>query len=141
MREILVFNRSACTGCRYCEMVCSLRHEGLFRRSGSRIRIVAKERDFVVSAMYCRHCKTPVCIGLCNSGAITKDQERGFVSIDPEKCDGCGDCLKCPLGGIRLDKQSERAVNCDLCMGHPVCVEYCDRGALRYLSSKKPAVR
>ncbi len=133
MRRMLVYHREKCTGCRLCEMVCSLRHTGANSRSDSSITIVSNDREFTNGALFCRQCKKPVCHERCQLGAITVDSEAGLVKVNSGKCIGCGLCLDCPLGGMHLDRNTGLAVNCDLCGGSPACMEMCAFGALEFL--------
>ena len=52
--------------------------------------------------MQCQHCVEPACLAVCPTGATTKDEETGIVSIDFELCIGCESCVKaCPYEGVR----------------------------------------
>lgn len=134
MRKILTYSSSSCTGCRYCEIACSFEHFGVCGRNRSLIRIVTEGKKLVNTALFCHHCKKPVCINACPVDAISRNEETGLVSVDSEKCTGCAICIEeCPLGGIHIDEESGLAVNCDLCNGKPTCVEFCPTQALRYV--------
>ena len=37
----------------------------------------------------CQHCENPACLEVCPTGATTKDEETGIVSVDSELCIGC----------------------------------------------------
>ena len=133
MDNALVFSADKCSGCRYCELACCFKHKGGYGRVGSLIRIVTDDWQLVNTAMFCHHCKKPVCVDLCPTNAIVRDASTGKVTIDAANCIGCGACLACPLGGILIDADSGMAQVCDLCGGTPACVEYCPRGALAFL--------
>ncbi len=61
----------------------------------------------------CVNCKNAPCISACKKNAIFYISD-GIVSIDKNKCDGCGDCvLACPYNAIVLNKK--KAYKCDLC--------------------------
>ena len=50
----------------------------------------------------CQHCENPACLEVCPTGATTKDEETGIVSVDSELCIGCESCIKaCPYEGVR----------------------------------------
>ena len=137
MDKSLVYDDSKCTGCSYCNIACTFSHKGLFGTSGSLIKIITNEKAMLHKAMFCHHCKMPTCMDLCTFGAITKNSETGLVSVDSGECVGCGECMKCPLGGMQIDKESQLALNCDLCDGKPACVRFCPTGALQYSSPKE----
>jgi len=65
------------------------------------------------------------------------DEGTGSVTIDEEKCVGCGSCAEaCPFNSEGVIKPSVIAgkfIKCDLCGGDPQCVEICPTGALRYV--------
>jgi Fe-S-cluster-containing hydrogenase component 2 len=43
----------------------------------------------------------------------------------------------CPFHAIWVDPLRKVAIKCDLCKGHPVCVQYCRFGAIRLPSEAK----
>lgn len=93
-----------------------------------RIRIQDGEKD-VHFAVNCRHCKEPLCVEGCISGALSKNAS-GVVEIDKNKCVGCYTCvLVCPYGAIMPDDDGKAAQKCELCTknlcGEPNCVKYC----------------
>lgn len=52
--------------------------------------------------LQCQHCEEPACLAVCPTGATSKDEETGVVSVDPEQCIGCESCIKaCPYEGVR----------------------------------------
>lgn len=61
-----------------------------------------------------------------------------LISIDPEKCVGCGLCKKdCPAANIRIEKKRARIIaqDCILC-GH--CVAICPKGAVSMTGFDEP---
>ena len=82
----------------------------------------------------CQHCENPACLEVCPTGATTKDEETGIVSVDSELCIGCESCIKaCPYEGVRtLIKSPEYYL--DVVVGEgkqPACVVNCP-GRARY---------
>ena len=46
--------------------------------------------------------REPGVLEVCPTGATTKDEETGIVSVDSELCIGCESCIKaCPYEGVR----------------------------------------
>ena len=87
----------------------------------------------------CQHCAMPACMAKCPQGAISKDDETGIVSSDPEKCIGCGTCVTaCPYGAPTVDEEQKKSVKCTQCGDRvaegkqPICVEACPVRALDF---------
>ncbi len=81
----------------------------------------------------CQHCDEAPCIQACLTGALARDPLSSLVTVDKERCIGCGTCLLvCPLGVMRLDTGQNKMVKCDLCQGEeiPACVANCPNEAL-----------
>ena len=81
-------------------------------------------------SMSCNHCDSPVCFEKCPQSAIIKDADTGLMSIDEEKCIGCGTCaIVCPYNAPKVDEEKKKAVRCNGCAERvaagekPVCVE------------------
>ena len=133
MKRIEV-NKDVCTGCRYCEIVCSLTHEGEVNPRKSRIRIFGDQLNGLDQPIVCDPiaCKDMPCIESCPVEAIKIDDRLSFPVIDVEACIGCKACIKaCPINAIFFDEISKKALKCDLCNGDPQCVKRCV--ANRYL--------
>ena len=127
--QLIEVQASNCTGCRLCEMACSLIHEGECSTSRSRIRVFRDEEFGNNLISICLHCADPCCIESCLYGALHRDTETGVVGVDTTSCIGCGDCIiACPLSV--LDKERATVLKCDLCGGDPECVKVCFSGAL-----------
>jgi carbon-monoxide dehydrogenase iron sulfur subunit len=125
-----------CSGCRTCEAVCSLFHEGKVSPELSRIRIAIWEYEGWRSEIYvCRQCQNAECLTACQLGAIYIDEQTGAKVIDEKKCVGCKVCTEaCPCTPPRITFNEEKAIpmKCDLCGGDPQCVKYCHEGALKF---------
>ncbi len=128
----------ACTGCRICEMTCSLGKDGgEINPRSSRIRIVDEpEKGRMVPAV-CRQCSKAPCIAACRSGALSRHHQSGAIIVDPQECSGCSLCIEaCPYGAISLDSEGGTALVCDLCGGSPRCVELCMNHTLLFCSTE-----
>lgn len=122
-----------CTGCRECEMICSLSHFGECNPELSAVRVVRNEGQGLAEPipLICRHCDLPACMDACPTAAISKDTDSDRICIDPDACIGCGDCTRaCPVGCIFLNTVEMRAIACDLCGGDPQCIPMCHAACL-----------
>ncbi len=119
-----------CSGCKLCELICSLKHEGVSNPSRARIHVVKKE-PLLYEPVVCMQCEVPVCAEICPNEAIQLNTE-GVISVVEEKCNGCGLCVMvCPSGAVSIDPIKKRALICDLCRGDPQCVKYCPAKVLK----------
>jgi len=129
---MITIQEKICTGCRACEFACSFQQKKSFHYEFSLIRILKnKTSEGFFTPVLCRHCVEAPCAKGCPEGAIQRDHRAGIVKIDPEKCTGCGLCINsCPWGVPILDQSKGVAKICDLCQGNPLCVIFCNPGAL-----------
>lgn len=141
MEKVLQVDMEKCTGCRTCEVACSLKNTGRVHPTRSRVRIIGYERrgeyhNYI--PMLCQQCSDPLCMEACPTNAISRDVVTGALVVDEEACVGCRVCnMVCPIGGISIDPVREVAYKCDLCGGDPECVKHCDPGALSYVSKDR----
>lgn len=142
--SILAIDLDTCTRCDDCVRACADTHDGRprFVREGEKYQNVLLARS-------CYHCRDPVCLIGCPTGAIHRAGVGDVVAIDERICIGCSTCANnCPYdaivmhdtgevwpddmlpAGLRgLDKKV--ASKCDLCFdtGHgPACVSNCPQG-------------
>jgi anaerobic selenocysteine-containing dehydrogenase/Fe-S-cluster-containing dehydrogenase component len=155
----MLIDLERCTGCYSCVVSCK-------QYFGTRPGVDYNQGRFVewgeypdahrryVSTM-CNHCEHPPCLESCKFGATYKAAE-GPVLTHPEKCTGCGECVKaCPYGQRFLTTSDEtyfpgapipseqasavrigKAEKCTLCQDRlaqgqePICVALCP-GACR----------
>ena len=89
-------------------------------------------------SLSCNHCENPLCVEACPTGAMNKN-EYGIVTIDQDKCMGCGYCQwACPYDAPQLDRSVNRMSKCDLCFDiisedkKPSCVAGCPMRALDF---------
>lgn len=145
MDKVLIIDPMKCTGCRSCEAACSTWKEGETNIVKSRIRIVPFIDEAYFHPIVCQQCETPFCAIPCPTGALRKNTETGMVELYKGKCVGCRLCLmSCPFGAITVLEDS-LASKCDLCDRDPMCVKFCEFGALTYgerdeISANKRAV-
>lgn len=146
------FDNSRCTGCRTCEMACKdyndlvseIRFRKVYDYEGGTTTL---NDDGTVSSscfMYhlsvgCNHCDNPACTKVCPTGAMHKDQQTGLVSVDADKCIGCGYChMACPYNSPVVDRSVGHSVKCDGCKDRvaqgldPICVGSCPLRAIKF---------
>jgi Fe-S-cluster-containing hydrogenase component 2 len=130
LKEFLTIDLELCTGCRNCELACSVANTNSFNPKRARIQILKEEEKNLVVPMVCLQCETPLCQEACPNGAIVENS-HGILYVNQETCIGCMNCVTaCVYGGIAIDPQTKKAVKCDLCDGDPACVKACDYGAI-----------
>lgn len=126
-----------CCGCRRCEIVCSLRHEGRIWPEASRIRVFMLFPGLEVPH-FCTQCEDAPCVGSCPVDALEVDIDMKSIVVDREKCTSCGNCIDaCPGRVPHLHPTEGYAVICDLCGGDPECVKACTEGRWYCLSKVK----
>lgn len=143
--SILKIDLTLCTRCDDCVRACADTHGGIprFVREGER------DGDWLIPKS-CYHCRDPLCLVGCPTGAIARRGASGIVEIEESLCIGCKACVKnCPYDAIMMYETGESwsageapapsliakpklmASKCDLCAGKdhgPACVEACPVG-------------
>lgn len=138
MAKVLMIDYEKCTGCRLCEMVCSVYHEGVVNPELSRIKIVKWEWEGRYVPMTCQQCTSAPCMAICPVKAISRDENLGRVVVDSDLCIGCRMCVAvCPFGGAKFDSVNKQIIKCDLCDGDPQCVRFCEVGAIQYVEAEE----
>lgn len=127
----LTVSKSRCTGCRFCESVCTFSHNLTTQLENARIRIRQSAVEDPSSTLsVCRQCATCPPLDACPTPALTRDPETGILHLDsalcPPRCDLCVGA--CPLGAIH--HAIDGLALCDLCGGDPECVKVCYTEAL-----------
>lgn len=156
----LMIDLERCTGCKSCEAACK-QTNGLgpnnYRNrvmwfddqvdasfstsssSGASAEEIVPRLDFLT--VTCQQCERPACLRACpvSPKAISKDPETGVVSIDTNRCTGCGECaMACPYGAIGYNFEKHHAVKCDLCADRreqnqgPACAAVCPTRAISF---------
>jgi Fe-S-cluster-containing dehydrogenase component len=148
--SVLVIDLETCTRCDDCVRACASTH-------GGRPRFVREGDKYsnLLIAHACYHCRDPVCLVGCPTGAIRRTGIGDVVAINDDICIGCGKCSKqCPYDNIVMHETGEIwpddtplaeageprlvATKCDLCQstGHdPACVSNCPQGCATRVTS------
>lgn len=134
---LLVVNAAKCTGCKRCEINCSLFNEEECSPYISRVKISRNLHihgedgllmgNFTYFPDTCRQCEVPACGEACPAKAIYAD-DNGIKIVDQEKCIGCGECTKaCPWHMPTVNPETRKSSKCIACSA---CVQGCPSGAL-----------
>ena len=122
----LSFRQETCSGCKACELVCSLQNLNVVNPSKALLGVHGK---FPVPGKYtmdlCDQCGD--CAAACPNEAITL--KAGAYGIDRDRCDGCMACVDaCPRHLVKIgdDNLPYKCINCRQ------CVEVCPRDALSF---------
>ena len=133
-----MINHEKCTGCRLCELVCSVSHDGVSNPARSRINIIKWEAEGLYIPMSCQQCEDAPCMTICPVKAISRDQELDYVKIDYNVCIGCRSCVAvCPFGAMGFNVKDKKVFKCDLCEGDPQCVRFCEVKAVEYVDANR----
>lgn len=121
----LAVKEERCSGCRACELVCSMRHFSQPNPKRAGIRITGSfPAPGRYSIAYCDQCG--VCAEVCPASAIHEVDDH--YEIDPGLCTGCMLCVdECPQGAMSSHPDSEVPFKCVACGD---CVAYCPTRAL-----------
>lgn len=135
---------SKCSGCRKCEIACSLFHENRIWPETSRIRVFMLVPGLEFPHL-CAQCEDYPCVEACQVNALSIDSKTGAVLVDEEKCTGCGQCIDACSGRVpHMHPTENHILICDLCGGDPQCVKVCREGkwnVLKTVSKKNYAYK
>ena len=134
-----LFDQRYCIGCQACQTACQVRNDSPV---GTSLRHAVSFEDVPEGPFMtvgCNHCESPACVANCPTGAMTKDDETGIVSVDKDVCIGCGTCANsCPYDAPVIDRETSVSTKCDLCADRlakgelPACVNACPVKVLTY---------
>lgn len=140
LKKIFV-SATKCSGCRYCEMVCSFRNEGSFNYEASRITIIKEDKLGLDYPIVCHQCDPCPCVEACPVQALEKTK-LGVIEVSKDKCIKCGRCVDaCLFGAVKLHPKKVLPIICDLCDGDPLCVKKCPTAAISFEGSNSKARR
>lgn len=133
-----------CSGCRRCEVACSLFHEDRIWPEASRVRVFM----LVPGAEFphlCAQCIDYPCVEACSFDALSVNSATRAVEVNKENCTACGVCIDaCPGKIPHMHPKEDYILICDLCAGDPQCVKVCQEGkwdALRLVNKEKDNAR
>ena len=143
---------SSCSGCKTCQVACKdknnlgpgIRWRRVYEVSGGKWE-QNKNGGWQHSlstynlSISCNHCQDATCIKACPTKALHKEETRGIVMIDPEKCIGCRYCeWACPYGALQFNNDTGMMTKCDFCIDYlevgntPSCVSSCPLRAIDF---------
>lgn len=123
-----------CSGCRVCEMVCSLENFGQNNPKYGLMRIVGHfPRPGRYEVNVCDECGA--CRDACPVEAIV--ERGGHLEVVPDLCTGCLVCVDaCPRGVMRTHRHWGSSPR--KCFQCGACAEYCPTGAIYDADRVKP---
>jgi Fe-S-cluster-containing hydrogenase component 2 len=134
--KVLMIDHEKCTGCRLCELVCAVKHDGISNPMRSRIRVVKWEQEGLYIPMSCQQCQDAPCMNGCPVNAISHNETLNRIEVDYDICIGCRTCVSvCPFGAMNFNTIDRKVIKCDLCDGDPQCVRFCDIKAVDYVDA------
>lgn len=138
MEKVLMIDYQKCTGCRLCELVCSVSHDGVSNPARSRIKVMKWEAEGLYVPMSCQQCEDAPCMSVCPVKAISRDEDIEHVKVDYDICIGCRSCVAvCPFGAMNYNMADKKVFKCDLCDGEPQCARFCEVKAIDYVDADR----
>jgi len=141
---MIQLDKKRCIACHACEVHCQTKN-GLPAavNLGKLVAVgpeLAKGKPRLLTLyMPCFHCERPWCVPACPTGAMTRRESDGVVSVKEELCVGCKACIQaCPWNIPQFNPVTGKAVKCDYCRDRidegldPACVTGCTAQALRF---------
>jgi formate dehydrogenase iron-sulfur subunit len=149
MSKAMLIDTSKCLNCSACSVECKRRNQVPVGQNIFYTRMLTFEKGeypavkayFIKKA--CNHCTQAVCVDVCPTHALAHHPD-GYVTLDQEKCNGCGYCSQyCPFGVPQLQivnafTGAAKANKCTFCVdrlaeGLPTaCASACPFGAISF---------
>ena len=172
--KAMLFDSARCTACKGCQVACkcwnvlpspietnACKWSGSYQNPAdlngdTRLLMSFSETDegpkgvaWAFGRRSCQHCGDAPCASICPTGALYKDVETGFVTVDDSKCIGCKYCsIACPFDVPRYYLKPGSGENalvarpvinkCTACVDRiaedraPACVTTCQPEALKF---------
>jgi ferredoxin len=125
MKNPIAVDGTKCSGCRTCQLVCSLTNFSVNNPKKSAIHVFGLFPEPRFEAIVCNQCGR--CAEVCPEDAIKK--KNGVYIIDKKKCTNCGECVrKCPSHAIFVHPDLTTPIKCVLCYK---CVKMCPMEAIK----------
>jgi carbon-monoxide dehydrogenase iron sulfur subunit len=138
MEKVLMIDYEKCTGCRLCELVCSVMHDGISNPARSRIKVMKWESEGIYVPVSCQQCEDAPCMNVCPTKAISHDEDTGALLVNYNKCIGCRSCMAvCPFGAMNYNVIDKKVFKCDLCGGDPQCAKFCEVHAVSFVDADR----
>lgn len=126
-----------CSGCRRCEIACTLFHENRIWPEASRVRVFMLIPGVEIPHL-CAQCHDYLCVESCPVDALSINEDTSAVIVDKENCTACGLCIEaCPGNIPHIHPRGDYALICDLCGGNPQCVKVCTEAGYNALLTVK----
>ncbi|MCS7228211.1 MAG: 4Fe-4S dicluster domain-containing protein [Endomicrobia bacterium] len=140
----LYIDTDKCRGCKTCEIICSFRWSRSFSPTYSAIYILKNEKVAKNIPIVCQQCSKPLCVEVCLSSALKRDEKLGVVLHNKNQCVGCKMCvISCPFAGIGYVAEIGVTIKCDLCQsydkepGVAQCEKMCPYKAIKVIKEEK----
>ena len=162
--KAILFDSSRCSACRGCQVTCKMwnnlpstlekngnpwtgSYQSPMDLNGDTRLLVSFHEEaggdkgvmWAFGRRACQHCSDAPCATVCPGGALAKDEETGFVSVDESKCIGCQYCkAACPFDVPRYHGPNSKINKCTGCLDRveqgmqPACVTTCQPEALKF---------